>query len=329
MKFGSVPLAGALGAVLAHSVQTRAGRLRKGKVLDAQDIEALRLVGETDVTVARMDVDDVIEDLAAHQLAQALAPDPVDAGLSVSRATTGRVNLFAAVSGIAEIDAAKIDAINAIDPMITIATVPKWQRMDAKGMVATVKIISYAVPKPALDKACGAAKGALRVRSAQRRQADLIQTVIGDEGGEKGHRVIAQRLNRLGAELGDKILVPHRVEDISKALRSSQAEVLLILTGSATSDIQDTAPEALRRAGGQVHHFGMPVDPGNLLFIGALDGRPVIGLPGCARSPALNGADWVMERIICGIPVTGQDISGMGVGGLLKEIPTRPRPREA
>ena len=76
-----------------------------------------------------------------------------------------------------------------------------------------------------------------------------------------------------------------------------------------------------------MRHFGMPVDPGNLLFLGELSGRTVIGLPGCARAPALNGADWVLSREICGISVSARDIAGMGVGGLLKEIPTRPQPR--
>ena len=72
----------------------------------------------------------------------------------------------------------------------------------------------------------------------------------------------------------------------------------------------------------------MPVDPGNLLVLGDLRGQPVIGLPGCARSPALNGADWVLERVACGLDITDDDIAGMGVGGLLKEIPLRPQPRE-
>ena len=87
------------------------------------------------------------------------------------------------------------------------------------------------------------------------------------------------------------------------------------------------APSAVRRAGGSVERFGMPVDPGNLLFLGQIGERPVIGLPGCARSPALNGADWVLSRVACGIAVSGEDIAAMGVGGLLKEIPTRPQPR--
>jgi len=41
----------------------------------------------------------------------------------------------------------------------------------------------------------------------------------------------------------------------------------------------------------------------------------------------LNGADWVLSRVACGINVSHADIAGMGVGGLLKEIPTRPQPR--
>ena len=137
-----------------------------------------------------------------------------------------------------------------------------------------------------------------------------------------------QRLDRLGVALSPRELVKHEVADLAQTLGQAGGEVIFILTGSATSDPHDTAPQAVRQAGGSVAHFGMPVDPGNLLFIGELGGRPVIGLPGCARSPALNGADWVLERVLCGVPVTGRDIMGMVVGGLLKEIPSRPRPRE-
>ena len=102
---------------------------------------------------------------------------------------------------------------------------------------------------------------------------------------------------------------------------------MLILTASATSDEHDVGPAALLAAGGQLIRFGMPVDPGNLLFVGRLGHKTVVGLPGCARSPALNGADWVLERIASGIQVSDRDIAAMGVGGLLKEISTRPQPR--
>jgi molybdenum cofactor cytidylyltransferase len=76
----------------------------------------------------------------------------------------------------------------------------------------------------------------------------------------------------------------------------------------------------------------MPVDPGNLLFLGEVGSRPVIGLPGCARSPALNGADWVLSRVVCGCDVTDADFAQMAIGGLLKRnsnTPTTPSPQIA
>jgi molybdenum cofactor cytidylyltransferase len=71
----------------------------------------------------------------------------------------------------------------------------------------------------------------------------------------------------------------------------------------------------------------MPVDPGNLLLIGSAGGVPVLGAPGCARSPVENGFDWVLMRLLAGLKVRRADLTGMGVGGLLMEIVTRPQPR--
>ncbi len=329
MKFGAVPLHQALGAILAHSVPLPSGRLRKGCTLGPAEIDNLRVAGVTEVTVAHLDPDDVHEDAAALALAQAVVPAPAAAGLTLRAVGTGRVNIHADVTGLAEVLAEQVDALNAVDPMITLATVPRWQRMSQGEMVATVKVIAYAVARNALDAACAAGAGALRMRPVAMAQAALIQTVTESDDGEKGHRAIQKRLSALQVQMQPKQVVPHREAELAAALCAvTGADLILILTASATSDPNDVAPQALRRAGGTVERFGMPVDPGNLLFVGQLCGVPVIGLPGCAKSPALNGADWVMERLICGVPVTGADIAAMGVGGLLKEIPVRGRLRE-
>lgn len=329
MKFGAVPLKDAEGAILAHSERLGQGRLRKGRVLSAQDVSDLLAAGLKEVTVARLDAQDVHEDASARQLAEALTGSaPQDLGLRVSKAATGRVNLFSTGAGVAEIDAVKVNAFNAVDPMITIATVPRWQRMAPGGMVATIKIISYAVPEADVARAKRYAPGMIRVRAPVKHNALLIQTTVAGDDGATGHKAVGQRLDALGIAM-HKTVVPHTEAAIAAALGAATADLILILTGSATSDIRDTAPSAVRDAGGTIAHYGMPVDPGNLLFLGDLRGVPVIGLPGCARSPALNGADWVLERVACGIPVASGDIAAMGVGGLLKEIPTRPRPRQA
>ncbi|ARU00485.1 molybdopterin-binding protein [Yoonia vestfoldensis] len=322
MKFGPVPVAEALGAILAHGVTAGALPLRKGKVLDAADIAALQAAGLHQVTVAQLGPGDQDENTAAAQLATALAGDHV----SASAAATGRVNLFADVAGIVSLDAAAIGRFNAVNPMITLATLPPYTRIAAGNMIATIKIISYAVPGADVARAA-ATQAVLGVLAPRYRRATLIETNLGTPPTAKGRAALAKRLARFDVTLDDRCIVAHEINALSAALDAALGEVIFILTASATSDIADVGPAALRAAGGSVSQFGMPVDPGNLLFLGDLRGRPVIGLPGCARSPALNGADWVLERVICGRIPTPAEIAAMGVGGLLKEIPDRPQPR--
>lgn len=331
MQFGPVPLAQASGAILAHSCALPDGKLKKGIVLGAAEIAALRAAGIEEVTVARLQAQDVGEDDAARRLAEALVPDPAAAGLRLGAAATGRVNLHATAPGLVEMDAPAIHALNRVDPAITFATLAPLMRVTPGTLVGTVKIISYGVSQERLQAACAAGQGALRIRPVMRRSAGLLLTRVPgqpDKLNTKARAVMAARLDALGMTLADVTEVAHEEAAMAAALSGLGGEMVMILTGSATSDLHDVAPEAVRTAGGQVHRFGMPVDPGNLLFTGTLDARPVIGLPGCARAPALNGADWVIERVACGLEVGDDDIAAMGVGGLLKEIPARPRPRE-
>ena len=331
MRFGPLPVLAATGSILAHSVALPGGRMRKGQVLGAAEIATLQGAGLVEVVVASPEPGDVTEDEAAETLAHALVPDD-SVLLHLTPATTGRVNLKARVPGVLEVDAAAVHALNRLDPSITLATLPPLARVSPGLLCGTVKIISYAVSGEALAQACRLAQGALRVRPVMRRTAGLILSETPDLDPKltrKGQRAIEARLSALGIELVAVERVPHDEVAMAQALARLPGEMALVLTGSATSDLHDTAPNAVRRAGGQVARFGMPVDPGNLLFHGVQGGRPVIGLPGCARSPALNGADWVLERFACGLDPSDDDIAAMGVGGLLKEIPVRGRLREA
>ncbi|TCL09796.1 molybdenum cofactor cytidylyltransferase [Shimia isoporae] len=325
MKFGPVPVNEAEGAVLAHSLVADK-RIPKGTLLEASHVQALKAAGFETVTVARLQAGDVAEDAAAARLAEAVL-DGAN-GLRATGAGAGRVNLYAQGCGLIRIDAGVIHKINAVDPMITIATVPDHHRVDADGMIATIKIISYAVSDDALEAACSVASGSVTLLPPVYKTATLIETTIGKVLPDKGWRAMAGRVERMGMGMTERALVSHEIAPLAQAMKDAPGEVVFVLTASATSDVLDVAPQAVRAAGGTIERFGMPVDPGNLLFLGTLGEKPVIGLPGCARSPALNGADWVLERVICGLEVTHSDISGMGVGGLLKEIPIRPMPRE-
>ncbi|MGV6846744.1 MAG: molybdopterin-binding protein [Marinibacterium sp.] len=332
MIFGPVPVADAAGRILAHSLKVGQRRLRKGAVLSAEDVRALQDAGYGEVIVASLQHGDIDENTAASRIAAALLADPQNAGLRVDAPFTGRVNLIADGPGVAIVDPAAIGAVNRVDPAITLATVARFQQVAPGGMVATIKVIPYGVADARVAAAESAARSGdgapIRLAPPAYQTAGLVMTVqAGGPDNAKGQAVIDARLRALGLTLAQVVEVPHRAADVTRALSLIDGDLVLILTASATSDIADVAPEAVRAAGGRIERFGMPVDPGNLLFLGCLGTRPVIGLPGCARSPVLNGADWVLSRVACGIEVTGDDIAAMGVGGLLKEIPTRPQPR--
>ena len=329
MKFGTFFVDDAIGAILAHSIQTPNGRMRKGILITQDDVAALKSAGIESLTAAKLEQGDVHENEAAQQFAQAICPDPGAVGLSLTAPFTGRVNIIADGPGIVQLDAARLIKANSVDPMITVATVPEFQQMTTGGLVATIKIISYGVHQSKLDQACELGQSSIHMSAPKLSSADLIISNTAGGAGDKGKDAIAARLEALGVTLGHVVMVPHDAHSMSAAIKLSKADLIMILSGTATSDWADTAPNAVAQAGGHVRRFGMPVDPGNLLFLGEVGSRPVIGLPGCARSPALNGADWVLSRVVCGCDVTDADFAQMAIGGLLKEIPTRPQPRRA
>ncbi len=334
MKFGPVPLNQADGAMLVHGQTLGGQRYRKGHVLDAADIRQLTTAGVTEVTVAVFEAGDIDENTAAGRLAKAATGSGIRAGI----AGTGRVNLFARQAGLAMLDPDAIDRINRVDEGITISTLHPYDRVEAEQIVATIKIIPFAVSEAHLVEAEAAAMtagddGLVSVRPYQQRSVGLIQTDLPglpDKVLTKTENVVRDRIEALGSTLSTVVTVEHDLVAIDAALHGlvgSGAELVLIVGASATTDRRDVIPAAITKAGGTIEHFGMPVDPGNLTVLARIAAVPVLALPGSARSPRLGGNDLVLERIMADIPVDGEQIMGLGVGGLLKEIPSRPLPR--
>ncbi len=336
MKFGEVPLGQAEGAVLGHTVRLAGGQvLKKGRRLDAGDLEALGRAGHAEVVCARLEPGELGEDEAAARLARAAAGP----GVRAAEAATGRANLFAARAGLFVVDRAAVDAANALGEALTLATLAPYARVDEGDLVATVKVIPFAAPG-ALVEACAGALGglggaALAVQPFGRCEAGLVLTRLPGVPETLLDRAAAaqrRRVERLGGRLTHELRCAHGEAAIAEALAalaSAGCSPLLVLGASAIADRRDVVPAAVERAGGEVLHFGMPVDPGNLLLLGRLGAAPVIGVPGCARSLKPSGFDWVLERVVAGLPVGRDTIAGMGVGGLLVEVPARPQPRLA
>jgi molybdenum cofactor cytidylyltransferase len=333
MKFGPVPLEEARGAIMAHSQRVGDRMIRKGSLLDEGAVTALREAGREDVIVARLEPGDVPEDIAADRLAQPL----VSPLLARSRAATGRVNLAAEVPGLLRVDTAMIDRLNTIDESLTIGTLADYAVVAPKDLVATVKIIPFSVPGNVLAVAEALVRQAgspLALHPFRHLKVGLVVTELPglkDSVTDKTIAATEQRVSRLTGSLLTPLHSPHEESALGKALEaliSQGADLLMVVGASAVVDRRDVGPSGIVRAGGEILHFGMPVDPGNLICLGRIGTRPALVLPGCARSPKLNGIDFVLTRLFAGLPVGPSQIMKMGVGGLLKEIDTRPLPRE-
>ncbi|ESY96881.1 molybdopterin-binding/glycosyltransferase family 2 protein [Mesorhizobium sp. LNHC209A00] len=331
MKFGPIPIDAAEGAVLAHATAAGEKRFRKAHRLSAEDISMLKGAGVSRVVAAVLAPDDLGEDAAAQKIAESMTLG----GIEAKPAATGRVNLHAKAAGIFTVSEAVIDAINAVDPAITIATLAQHAPVEKGQMVATVKIIPFAVSSSlvaAVAEICASGE-IFAVNAYRSMRVGVIQTVLPGTKPtvlDKTLRVTEARLARSGGWLTAERRTPHEIAPVAEAAiaLARDNDMVVIFGASAMSDFADVVPAAIERAGGTVIRAGMPVDPGNLLVLGTLGGKRIIGAPGCARSPKENGFDWVLDRLIAGLDVTARDIAGMGVGGLLMEIPTRPQPRE-
>src|SRR5882672_2432193 len=299
MKFGAVPVAEADGAVAVHSIRKSGSVLKKGTSIGKTEIAALKAAGIAEIVVARIEPGDVSEDAAAAEIAAAVAGE----GVRVDRAFTGRANLFAETAGVLVVDKAAIDRLNEVDESVTFATLNAYKPLVAGEMIATVKIIPFAVAAQVRDEAVKVARAAaplVRVAPFRIRKVGVVSTVLpglADKVIEKTLKVTAERLAPAGAAIVAERRVPHETAALAKALDevlAAGAELALVFGASAIADKRDVIPAAVEAIGGKIEHFGMPVDPGNLMLVASANGRPVLGAPGCARSPKENGFDWIL-----------------------------------
>jgi molybdenum cofactor cytidylyltransferase len=332
MKFGNFPLNEAKGAILAHSHRLPERALKKGRRLSAEDVMVLRSAGYRRVVCAQIEASDLLEDDAADQLAAAVC----GTNLSKAAAFTGRCNLFAETDGLVIYDPQRLNGFNLVDESITLGVVPPYQMVTKGQMVATLKIIPFALPQTVVTIAqsvAGKTEPLIKVAPFNILKTGLVQSRLSgtkESVLDSTREVTEARLRTMGCHLSIESRCAHDETAMAEAIAEMQkknVELLLISGASAVVDRRDVVPAAIEQAGGAIQHFGMPVDPGNLMLIARVGEMPIIGMPGCARSPKLNGFDWVLQRFVAKVPAKSGDIMRMGVGGLLKDVATRPLPR--
>ncbi len=338
MWFGPVEISAAVGTVLAHNIAGLDGAkaLRKGRVLTAEDVAALAALGRTDVYVAKLDLNDVDENRAARRIGAALAGP----GLKPAGPASGRNNLLASARGVLRVDVERLTQLNQIDGL-TVATLHGNNPVRLRQIAATVKIVPFALPEASVAMAEAIANEAGPMLRVDPLKAARVAVVFSGSQSIKDRLLddfapLIERLEGLEAQVVRTDFVAVETVEGERALTRLLATLrsavlrpdLVVLAGeTAIMDRHDSVPRALEAAGGSVEVVGAPVDPGNLLMLGDLDGIPVLGAPGCARSRKLNVIDWVLPRLLVGDRIARAEIAALGHGGLLEDAPERPHPR--
>src|SRR5205085_11647199 len=225
MKFGEVLVGEAEGAILAHSLRLGATVLKKGRVLSAADLEAIAGAGLDHVVAARLDPGDIREDAAAERIAAAAAGP----NIATAAAFTGRANLFAEARGLLVFDRDRLDRLNLVDEAVTLGTLPPFAVVEPRQMVATVKIIPFAVPEQAVAAAAEfAAQGGklLQVAAFVPRRVALIQTRLPglkESILDKTRQVTEQRLAALGSTLVAEERCNHTTADLAPRIAAATA----------------------------------------------------------------------------------------------------------
>jgi molybdenum cofactor cytidylyltransferase len=323
MKFETRKTESCVGWRLAHSVVLKHEKVKKTRLITDEYIQFFQDQGIGKLQVFKLDNDDIEENIAASAIANHIAGQNV----ITDKSARGRCNILAATDGMISFPP-DLNQYNFIDESITLATLHNMQSVKKGQLLATVKIIPYAIPQKFIDQLL-----TLTAKIDVSPFKEYRSTIISSSNNlnEKAFSAIENRIKSSSGTIVSVIRCEHSLQELSKEIRTASSETnvdLILISGlSAISDHRDVAPAALIKAGGQIQHLGMPVDPGNLLMLGYINDKTVIGLPSCAKSPALNGFDWILQRFAARLHISSDDIKHMGIGGLLKEDKNRPSPR--
>lgn len=323
----------AVGAILAHTAKGDGWTLKKGHRLTKEDCALLTRNGVATVMAGKLAESDVHEDDAARNVAVSI----VGAGVAPTTAFTGRCNITADTDGVVRINVETINRLNALDESVTIATLPDYATVNKGQVVATVKIIPFAVEGAVMAdvmRALEAIENAVTVTPFQALRVVLINTVLPtlkETVKAKTTALTRRRVESVGGAVEHVMECAHTPKDVAEVIAGAgryDPDLIVLVGASVTVDRADAVPAGIKRAGGEIIHFGMPVDPGNMMLLAKYQGAQVVVLPGCARSPKLNGIDWLLARFAARIEVTAKDVMALGVGGLLVDSPVRPLPRD-
>ncbi len=309
------------GAVLARDVVAGEDRLPKGRRLTAAEIDSILSDGPLDgVTVIIPTTGDLHEDEAALRLAGAMA----GGGLELRGPSESRVDLVAAVRGVARIRAKDIERLARIDP-IGPFSILDGQIVDVGELVASVKVAPHVVASGPVEAGETLLRRTGPIVSvepfARRRIGALVKESLPASARARFERSVIDKVAWLGSDLVGFRYASDDPAELDAALaslvRGSGGAEIVLAAGAGSSDPDDPLFLAIERAGGRIVRQGVPAHPGSMLWIGRVRRTTILGLPSCGAYSRAGAADLLLPWILAGAPASARTAARLAYGGVL------------
>ena len=315
----------AVGHVLCHDMTQiipgviKDARFRKGYIVKEEDIPVLLSMGKEYLYVWEKNDNMYHENEAALRLEQICKND----NMYASEVKEGKIELYAACSGLFLVDTDRLYDVNSEDDMI-IATRHTNTAVREGDKLAAMRIVPLVIEKERLEGACRKAGETpiLSLLPWKRKTCGLITTGSEVAKGlieDAFSPVVEKKLAAFGIKVKEHFYPGDDMEAIRKAILSCKEKGLdmILCTGGMSVDPDDRTPGAIRESGARIVSYGAPVLPGAMFLLGYFeDGTPVMGLPGCVMYAKATIFDLLMPRIAADVPITRDELKKMGHGGL-------------
>lgn len=328
-----VEIENAVGYPLAHDIteivpgEFKGPAFLKGHILRGNDLDHLRRLGKNHLYILKPEKDEMHEDEAAVELANALC----GGGVAWSGAPReGKIALKATRDGILKVDVEALMQFN-LQGEVMCATRHTNTLVKRGDKVAATRAIPLVVARRIVERAVQAADqsaaGVLRVTPLAKARAGVM--ITGDEvySGRIQDRfepIIRRKVAEMGGEIIDLVFLPDDDERIANAATAMVANGanLIISTGGMSVDPDDRSRHALKRAGAVDMVYGSPVLPGAMFMVAYLGMVPVLGIPACGMYAARTVLDLILPRVLAGEKISRSEIASLGHGGLCLKCET-------
>jgi molybdenum cofactor synthesis domain-containing protein len=290
---------------------------KKGHIIREEDVEKLKKLGKDYIYVLELSKDEIHEDEAAILLADALMGENT---YRDKEPKEGKINIYSKVFGVVKIDVEKLIAFNSVGEP-SCPTIHNNMYVKEGDKLAAVRIISLIAKKEEIERAINIVKGGIiRVVPFTEKKVGIIITgneVYYGRIKEKFYDRLKPKLEFFKAKVEEKVILPDDKEQIKQKIKEfAEKYDMVVLTGGTSVDPDDVTYLAVKEAGVENFIRGNPIQPGNMLSMGWLNGKPIVAVPAAALFFKATSFDIWLPRLLIGDVITKEEVIAKCHGGL-------------